>query len=47
MDVLDTNNIQGYYLVMDNVPIHTPARVRNLIENRYYNKFLFDRKNYQ
>ena len=36
MDVLDKNNIQGYYLVMDNAPIHTPAKVRDLVESRHY-----------
>jgi hypothetical protein len=28
MDVLDRNNMNGHYLVMDNAPIHTPAAVR-------------------
>ena len=36
MDVLDKNNMQGYYLVMDNAPIHTPAKVRDLVESRHY-----------
>ena len=36
MDVLDRNNMQGYYLVMDNAPIHTPAKVRDRIESRDY-----------
>jgi transposase len=36
MDVLDKNSMQGYYLVMDNAPIHTPAKVRDLIESRRY-----------
>jgi hypothetical protein len=28
MDVLDKNKMQGYYLVMENTSIHTPAKVR-------------------
>jgi transposase len=36
MDVLNKNNMQGYYLVMDNAPIHTPAKVLDLIESRRY-----------
>ena len=36
MDVLDKNNMQGYYLVMDNAPIHTPAKIRDLVESRHY-----------
>jgi hypothetical protein len=34
MDVLDRNNMKGHYLVMDNAPIHTPVKVRELIESR-------------
>lgn len=36
MDVLDRNNMKGFYLVMDNAPIHKPATIRNLIESRGY-----------
>ena len=36
MDVLDKTNMQGYYLVMDNAPIHTPAKIRDLVESRHY-----------
>jgi hypothetical protein len=36
MDVLDTNDMKGYYLVMDNAPIHTPVKVRALVEGRGY-----------
>jgi transposase len=36
MDVLDTNNMKGHYLVMDNAPIHTPLKVRELVESRGY-----------
>jgi transposase len=36
MDVLDRNNMKGHYLVMDNAPIHTPVKVRELIESRGY-----------
>ena len=36
MDVLDKSKMQGYYLVMDNAPIHTPAKVRNPVEGRHY-----------
>jgi hypothetical protein len=36
MDVLDKNKMQGYYLVMDNAPIHTPAKVRDLVDGRHY-----------
>jgi hypothetical protein len=36
MDVLDTNNMKGHYLVMDNAPIHTPVKVRELVEGRGY-----------
>src|SRR3984893_3855882 len=28
MDVLDSNNMNSHYLVMDSAPIHTPAKVR-------------------
>ena len=33
MDVLDRNNMKGHYLVMDNAPIHTPVKVRELVES--------------
>jgi transposase len=36
MDVLDRNNMKGHYLVMDNAPIHTPVKIRELIESRGY-----------
>ena len=36
MNVLDRNNMKGHYLVMDNAPIHTPAKVRDLVESRGY-----------
>jgi transposase len=36
MDVIDKNDMKGHYLIMDNVPIHKPATIRNLIENRGY-----------
>ena len=36
MDVLDRNGMKGQYLVMDNAPIHTPSRVRELVEGRGY-----------
>ena len=36
MDVLDRNDIKGHYLVMDNASIHTPIKVRELVENRGY-----------
>ncbi|KAG2193614.1 hypothetical protein INT47_007237 [Mucor saturninus] len=36
MDCLDRNGLHGYYLVMDNAPIHKPAAIRELIENRGY-----------
>ena len=36
MDVLDTNNMKEHYLVMDNAPIHTPVKVRELVEGRGY-----------
>lgn len=36
MDVLDKNNMKGFYLVMDNAPIHKPATVRIFIEKRGY-----------
>src|SRR6202043_2897386 len=34
MDVLDRNDMKGHYLVMYNAPIHTPVKVRDLIESR-------------
>src|ERR1700730_9388499 len=36
MNVLDRNDVKGHYLVMDNAPIHTPAKVRDLVESRGY-----------
>ncbi|KAG2198725.1 hypothetical protein INT47_005410 [Mucor saturninus] len=36
MDCLDRNGFHDYYLVMDNAPIHKPAAIRELIENREY-----------
>jgi hypothetical protein len=36
MDVLEKNKLQGYYLVMDNASIHTPANIRDLVEGRHY-----------
>jgi len=36
MDVLDRNNMKWHYLVMKNAPIHTPVRVRVLVESRGY-----------
>jgi transposase len=36
MDVLDRNNMNGHYLVMDNAPIHTPAAVRASVGSRGY-----------
>jgi hypothetical protein len=40
MDVLDRNDMKGHYLVMDNAPIHTPVKVRELVEGRGY-KYLY------
>ena len=34
IDVLDRNDMKGHYLVMDNAPIHTPLKVRELVESR-------------
>lgn len=34
MDCLDRNGLQGYYLVMDNAPIHKPVPIREAIEGR-------------
>ena len=36
MDVLDRHDMKGYYLVMDNAPIHTPTKVCDLVESRGY-----------
>ena len=36
MDCLDRNGLHGYYLVMDNAPIHKPIAIRALIEERGY-----------
>ena len=32
--------MKGNYLVMDNAPIYTPVKVRDLIESRGYNILL-------
>ena len=40
MDALDRNDMKGHYLVMDNAPIHTPFKVRELVEGRGY-KYLY------
>lgn len=34
MDCLDRNGLRGYYLVIDNAPIHKPTAVRKCIESR-------------
>jgi transposase len=34
--VLDRNDMKGHYLVMDNAAIHTPVKVRALVESRGY-----------
>jgi transposase len=36
MDVLDRNDMKGHFLVMDNAPIHTPLKLRELVESRGY-----------
>ncbi|CEG69283.1 hypothetical protein RMATCC62417_05383 [Rhizopus microsporus] len=36
MDVLDKNNLRGFYIVMDNAPIHKLNKVRECIEKRGY-----------
>lgn len=36
MDCLDRNGLHGYYLVMNNAPIHKPILIRELIESRGY-----------
>lgn len=36
IDVLDRHNMKGYYLVLDNAPIHNPAKLRDLVESRCY-----------
>jgi transposase len=36
MDVLDRNDMKVHYLVMDNAPIHTPVKVREIVESRGY-----------
>jgi hypothetical protein len=40
MDVLDRNDIKGNYLVADTAAIHTPAKVRDLVESRGYTRFV-------
>jgi transposase len=37
MDVLDKHSMKCYYLVMDNAPIHTPSKFREVVEQRGYN----------
>jgi transposase len=39
MDVLDRNDMNGNYLVMDNAPIHSSAKVRDQVESRGYKCF--------
>jgi hypothetical protein len=41
MDVLDKHNTQGYYLLMDNVPICTPAKVRDSSKVNVMNAYTF------
>jgi hypothetical protein len=41
MDVLNKNNMQGYYLVIENAPIYAPAKVLDLIESRRYKSYIF------
>jgi transposase len=36
MDVLDRNNMKGHYLLMNNAPINTPVKVREIVESRGY-----------
>ncbi|KAG1143620.1 hypothetical protein G6F37_003780 [Rhizopus arrhizus] len=36
VDVLDKNNLRGFYIAMDNSPIHKPNKVRECIEKRGY-----------
>jgi transposase len=36
IDVLDRHNMKGHYLVLDNAPIHNPAKLRDLVESRCY-----------
>lgn len=36
MNVLDCNDMKRLNLVIDNAPINTPARVRDLVENTGY-----------
>ena len=40
MDVQDRNDLKGNYLVVDNAPIHTPAKIRDLVQCRGY-KWLY------
>jgi hypothetical protein len=35
MDILDKNKMQGYDLMMNNAPIHRPAKVRDFVEGRH------------
>ena len=34
MHVLDKHSMKGYYLVMDNAPIHTPSKFREVVEQK-------------
>ncbi|KAG1455085.1 hypothetical protein G6F56_007157 [Rhizopus delemar] len=36
MDTLDADNLKGFYLAMDNAPIHTNVDIRKTIEDRGY-----------
>ena len=36
IDILDENNINGYYLVMDNAPIHTNQLIIQIVEQCGY-----------
>ena len=36
IDVLDAQNMQGRYIIMDNAPIHTSEEVKTLITSRGY-----------
>ena len=36
MDMLDKNNLRGFYIVMDNASVHKPNKVRECIEKRGY-----------
>lgn len=36
MDILDKNELKGYYIIMNNDPIHKPIAVREFINKRGY-----------